>query len=107
MTKAKQGGDVARKGGDWPLHAIYLGVILLLAGITTKSVEAFTLTPTATRLLSRHAGPSTETPEGALQSMIVENTDQRHMIRPRSWVGLSMLSAGAVLIIHGVILKVK
>ncbi|UUO05874.1 hypothetical protein M4951_21215 [Blastopirellula sp. J2-11] len=98
---------MARKGGDWPLHAIYLGVILLLAGVTLKSVESFTLTPTATRLLSRHAGPSTETTEGALQSMIVENTDQRHMIRPRSWIGWGLLSAGAVLVVHGIILKVK
>lgn len=98
---------MSRKGGDWPLHAIYLGVILLLAGITLKSVESFTLTPTATRLLSRHAGPSTDTPEGALQSMIVENTDQRHMIRPKGWVGWGLLSAGAVLLAHGIILRVK
>ncbi|TWT33281.1 hypothetical protein [Blastopirellula retiformator] len=98
---------MARKGGEWPLHAIYLGAILLLAGITLKSVESFTLTPTATRLLSRHAGPSTDTTEGAIQSIIVENTDQRHMIRPRGWVGWCLLSAGAVLVVHGVILKVR
>lgn len=86
---------------DWLQVSIMLGVVLLLFGLQLRSVEGFVCTPRTTQLLADWFGPDQQTAQGALQRILVEKTEHRHVLHPPAWLGWAALSAGFVLFIHG------
>lgn len=90
---------------DWIHISITLGVVLLLFGLQLRTVEAFVCTPPATEMLTRWFGE--DTARGAWQQMMVEKTGHRHIFEPPAWFGWAVLSAGGVLLAHGLWSKVR
>ena len=88
---------------SWRRVSIDVGIILLVFGLQFRAVEGFVLSPRATSLLSRYVGPGVETPQGAFQQMAVDTTSHRHTIAPPRWIGWALLSAGGVLLTHGLL----
>jgi len=86
---------------DWLQVSITLGVVLLLFGVQLRSVEAFVCTPQATQLLADWFGPDRQTAQGAFHRLVVEKTEHRHVFTPPPWLGWAVLSAGFVLLVHG------
>jgi hypothetical protein len=85
---------------------VYVGWMVLLFGLQLRVVEAYVLTPDATRSLAEWFGTPDDSPRGALERLALQ-TDSvaHHQVRPPLWLGWAMLSAGAVMVTHGLILK--
>lgn len=80
--------------------AFYLGLFLLLAGLQLRAVETYVLSASATKLLSDQFGASVDTPEGALEKLVVNTASPRKAITPPRWLGWAALSASAVLLAY-------
>ncbi len=86
---------------DWLQVSITLGAMLLLFGLQLRTVEAFVCTPEATQFMSDWTGPNQQTAQGALQRLVVEKTEHRHIFTPPNWLGWAVISIGFVLFAHG------
>ncbi len=82
----------------------FLGMFILLIGIQVRVVEAYVLTPDATRMLAERSGnvqlaSASNSPAQAFAAAPV-NLGYRKTVRPPEWLGWCLLSIGAVLILH-------
>ena len=85
----------------WPFHVwIYLGFLLLLLGVQVGMVEVFVFSPQATQNLRNWFGFG-----GAGSSFSLGQGGYQGHFRPANWVGYALLSAGAVLFMHGWLLR--
>jgi hypothetical protein len=84
-----------------------LGMVLLLLGLQIRMVDTYVLTPKCTRLLAEKTGhPMAAAIEaadkfGGPQSAAVAP----HPLKPPDWLGWSLMSIGAVLILHSLAMK--
>jgi hypothetical protein len=82
------------------------GVVLLLLGIQLRAVEAYVLNDKATQILNKQANNS-QSPDRAMPTLFISSatTVPRKVVRPPTWLGWALISAGAVLILHSLAMK--
>ena len=81
--------------------AVVIGILLLLIGLQLRAVESFVLSPGATNTLAQWFGPSRDTPEGAVQQIVIDTTAPRKVLTPPRWLGWMCLSLGVVAVGYG------
>ncbi len=78
-----------------------VGVVLLLLGIQFRLVDAFVLTPKATKLLAEQAKHPVATASDTVETLAGSSPSlPSKTLRPDEWVGWLLLSVGSVLILH-------
>jgi hypothetical protein len=82
---------------------IYVGVLLLIAGLHLRSVESFVLTTDTTRVLANLTGPSADTAKGAVRQIVIDSAKPQKILTPPRWAGWACLSMGFVLTINGLL----
>jgi hypothetical protein len=84
-----------------------LGTVLLLLGLQVRMVDTYVLTPRCTRLLAEKTGnPMMAAIEAVDKIGGQENAAVTpHPLKPPEWLGWSVMSIGAVLILHSLAMK--
>jgi hypothetical protein len=84
-----------------------LGTVLLLLGLQIREVDTYVLTPKCTRLLADKTGhPMAAAIEAADSLGVSESASVTpHPLKPPEWLGWSLMSIGAVLILHSLAMK--
>ena len=78
----------------------FLGVLVVLLGLQVRMVNAYVLTPDATRFLAEQTQSSSSS-EGAVVSFASGlGALPNKVIQPPEWLGWCLISVGAVLILH-------
>lgn len=72
-------------------HLLAVGLLVFLVGVQFRLVESFTLNERSTRFVAAQVGEQAP-PQPAWQAAPV-----RRVIAPPRWLGLALMSAGAVL----------
>ncbi|RIK77475.1 MAG: hypothetical protein DCC68_17190 [Planctomycetota bacterium] len=84
---------------------LYLGLMVGLLGLQLRMVETFVFTPESTKVLNDWVGPNESTPTGAIQRWAVNENLVQKQYRPPAWLGYALLSSGAVMFVHGLLLR--
>jgi len=72
-------------------HLLAVGLLMFLVGVQFRLVESFTLNERSTRFVAAQLGEQAP-PQPAWQAAPV-----RKVVAPPRWLGLALMSAGAVL----------
>ncbi len=82
------------------------GVVLLLLGIQLRIVDSYVLNEKATQVLNKQ-GNNSQSPDLATPALFMPAAAPvaRKVIRPPTWIGWALISAGAVLILHSLAMK--
>ncbi len=81
------------------------GLLLLLLGFQFRVVDSFVLTPELTKFLADHAsGPVAATSQTMGVFMTAEPRAAK-TVRPPEWIGWSLLSIGAVFVLHAMSMR--
>lgn len=82
-----------------------IGVLLILLGIQFRMVESFVLNESSTRTLARIAKNSqVATQDFATNIYMNVHPSPRKLVKPPSWLGWALLSGGAVVCLHAMVL---
>jgi len=86
-----------------------IGLILLLLGVQLRLIDTFVLNERSTRFLSQQKAKA-EQPTGwtfpaSLAAKAPIPMIQRKKIRPPRWLGLALISLGAVLVLHSLAMR--
>ena len=83
---------------------IGFGLVLVLLGVQLLAVEAYVLAPETVRLLDRWFGPPADTASGAIRKILLtsDNIARQH-VEPPAWLAWAAVSAGVVMLAHGLI----
>ncbi len=82
------------------------GVVLLLLGLQFRMVESAVLTPRFTRFLAERAGHPAVAASDTAGSLIGAGVNlPPKTVIPPDWLGWSLLSIGAVLVLHSLAMK--
>ena len=73
-------------------HLLLAGLLLFLLGVQFRLVESFTLNERSSRFVAAQLGDS-----GARQSLAWQGMPLRKVVEPPRWLGLALMSVGAVL----------
>ena len=84
-----------------------LGMVIFLLGLQFRLVDSYVLTPKATKLLAEKTGhPMAAAIEAADTLSGSEKTvAPPHRLKQPEWLGWSLMSIGAVLILHSMAMK--
>ncbi|TWT48460.1 hypothetical protein [Botrimarina hoheduenensis] len=85
---------------------LFLAIILVLLGMQLRMVQAYELTPEATRFLAQRAMASAD-PLAAMAGAtpaLPANLPPK-VVRPPDWLGWSLVSIGAVLFFHSLVMR--
>ena len=82
-----------------------IGLLLLMFGIQFRMIQSFVLNETSTRVLARMARNS-QTPSQDIGTTMFMNVypEPKKRIKPPSWLGWALLTAGGVICLHAMIL---
>jgi hypothetical protein len=83
-------------------HYMAIGLILVLLGLQFRYVESLRLTPQTTKFLAEKLRKE-QPPSNPLMSILPKSTPAvapQKTIRPPKWLGYSLISIGAVLIVQ-------
>jgi hypothetical protein len=80
-------------------HIFMIGAVLLFLGIQFRVVESVVLNEHATTFLAKSMGSQAEASAVSLPTPFGGPAPQKE-IKPPSWIGWLMLSAGVVLVLH-------
>jgi hypothetical protein len=79
----------------------FAGLACLLIGFQFRMVESFDLTPEFTQFLAERTGHPLASVNAATQSLTqAEKPLAKKNVKPPDWLGFSLLSIGAVLVLH-------
>jgi hypothetical protein len=79
----------------------FLGLACVLLGIQFRLVDSFELTPEFTQFLAERTGHPLASVNAATQSLTdSERPLIKKVVHPPEWLGWSLISLGAVLILH-------
>ena len=79
----------------------FAGLACLLIGLQFKMVETVELTPEFTQFLAERTGHPLASVSAATQTLTQSDKPLvKKVIRPPDWLGYSLMSIGAVLILH-------
>ena len=82
-------------------HLFVVGVVVLLLGVQLRMVDSFLLTQPATQFLAERLKKPQVASTSAVPDFYQANTPvPRQLIKPPSWVGWALLSAGGVLVLQ-------
>jgi hypothetical protein len=77
------------------------GLLLLLLGIEFRGVESFELNAELTKVLSEQSGRPVAAVASTAQTLTqAEKPLIKKLVRPPDWLGWSLMSIGAVLVLH-------
>jgi hypothetical protein len=77
------------------------GMVFLLLGIQFHFVDAFVLTPRATKLLAEQSGHPVATAGNTLETLMgTQAPIPSKAWQPPEWLGWCLMSIGSVLILH-------
>ena len=84
-----------------------LGLVILLLGVQFRLIDSAVLTPKCTKILAERTGHKMAAAIDAADrvSMSDQTTAPSTTIRPPEWLGWSLMSIGAVLILHAMAMK--
>lgn len=78
-----------------------IGLVVLLLGLQFRLTDSVLLTPQCTKFLAERTGHPVAAAGNAMENLLgTESELPPKTIRPPDWVGYSLLSLGAVLILH-------
>lgn len=80
-------------------HLLLAGVLLFLVGMKFRVVESFTLNERSSRFVAAQLGDS------AARQAMWQNVPIRKVVEPPRWLGLALMSAGAVLTVKSLSMK--
>ncbi len=88
-------------------HYFAIGTIVLLLGLQLRFVESVRLTKESTQFLAEkfHRSEKTVDPNPFFALLSVRAPSQSKTISPPRWLGWSLLSAGAVLVLHSLTMR--
>jgi len=81
-------------------HLLLAGLLLFLLGLQFRVVESFTLNDRSSRFVAAQMGDG-----GASQQAIWPNVPLRKVVEPPRWLGLALMSVGAVLTFKGLSMR--
>ena len=83
-----------------------VGLVLLFLGAQFRLVDSLVLTPELTQFLAEQTGHPLAAVNTTTQSLMqLEKPIARKTVRPPDWLGWSLLSLGAVLVLQSVAMK--
>jgi hypothetical protein len=80
-------------------HLLVVGLLLFLLGIQLRLVESFTLNERSSGFVAAQVG------NGSARQAFWQQTPVRKVVEPPRWIGLAVMSVGAVLTIRGLGMK--
>lgn len=88
-------------------HYMAIGLILVLLGLQFRYVESLRLTPETTNFLAKRLRRDKSSSSNPLMSILPKTgpASSQKTIRPPRWLGYSLLSIGAVLIVQSLGMK--
>jgi hypothetical protein len=88
-------------------HYLGIGMIVLLLGLQFRYVDSFQLTEDTTKFLAKRLKKETVVTQNPLAAIFRQNNPvaMKKTIRPPKWIGWSMISIGAVLVIQSLGMK--
>jgi len=88
-------------------HYFMIGMILLLIGLQFRFVQSFQFTPETTRFIKEKIQKKRPASQSPLLSIFPDNANvgDKKTIHPPKWLGWSLISVGAVLILHSLAMK--
>jgi hypothetical protein len=88
-------------------HFLAIGVIMLLLGLQFRFVESYLLTKETSRFIQKRIDRRKRTtsisPFSGLLS--IPTPPMRLTIRPPRWLGWSLISAGAIMMLHSLAMR--
>jgi hypothetical protein len=86
-----------------------MGLVLLLLGIQLRLIDTFVLNEKSTRFLAQQKAkveqPKTWTFPASLTAKAPMPVISRKRIQPPGWLGLTLISVGAVLMLHSLAMR--
>jgi hypothetical protein len=82
-----------------------LGLVLLLLGLQFRMIDSVVLTPELTKFLADQTGHPVAAASQSLGTLMRAEAVAPKTLRPPEWLGWSLLSMGAVLILHALSMK--
>lgn len=88
-------------------HYLAIGLVLVLLGIQFRCVDSLQLTPETTQFLAKRMKkkPESANPLMAILPKTTSSLAPQKTIRPPKWLGYSLLSIGAVLMVQSLGMK--
>jgi hypothetical protein len=80
-------------------HLLLTGLLLFLLGIQLRLVESFTLNERSSRFVAAQVG------DGSARQSFWQQAPVRKVVEPPRWIGLALMSAGAVLTVKSLSMK--
>ena len=81
------------------------GFVLLMLGIQFRMVHSFVLNQPTTERLARLSDSEPKTPSSSVNSFLMRVApESRKTITPPRWMGLSLITVGAVVVLHGAVI---
>ena len=80
-------------------HLLLAGVLLFLAGIQFRVVQSFTLNERSSTFVAARMG------SGPQQPVMWQGAAPRKVIEPPRWLGLALMSVGAVMTVKSLSMK--
>lgn len=80
-------------------HLLLAGLLLFLVGMQWRLVESFTLNERSSRFVAAQMGDATP------QQSLWQQMPVRKVITPPRWIGLALMSVGAVLTVKSLSMK--
>jgi len=83
------------------------GLIVLLLGIQFRVVDTFVLNPKFAKMIAKKQNRPVATASFSLQTLLppAKTPAPARKVHPPDWVGYSLLSIGAVLILHSMAMR--
>ena len=82
------------------------GVLVLLLGIQFRMVDSFVLNPKFAKMISKKQHRPVATASFSIQALLPTKAPAvARKVRPPDWLGYSLLSVGAVLILHSMAMR--
>ena len=88
-------------------HFFAIGLVVLMLGIQIRLVESVRLTEKSSRFIAEKFEKNKPPDPNPIASLLAisQGTTPRKTIRPPKWLGWSLISVGAVLILHSLAMK--
>lgn len=81
------------------------GLLLLLLGIQFRMVHSFVLNEPATRALAKFGEQASVSQQSTMTNFLLNVVpNPTKTVTPPRWFGLSMITVGAVIICHGIVI---
>ncbi len=89
-------------------HFFVMGIILIFLGIQLRYVESFVLNETSSRFVAKRLdwnGSRSADARPFPNLLSVVSPTSRRTVRPPRWVGWSLISVGAVFVLHSLVMR--